>query len=120
MTALELFNTCAALVLSLIAGWAAMSNRTRTNLAVHVGLVLIALGFLGAFLMAFGPFTYVSAISASNAIVHFGLVLCAIGYLQRAFRKGTPCRRSSDWMSLEGLGNRRSHNRRVTDICEEN
>jgi hypothetical protein len=94
---LDWFNTAAAGVLALIAGWAVMSDKVKVGLIMHLGLVLVAVGFLGVFLVALGPYAYPSGIAAANALVHAGLVLCAIGYAQRALRRGHQ-RRASDWV----------------------
>lgn len=96
---LDLFNTVSSGILAAGAGWAVMSPRVRVNLVMHVGLVLIAIGFLGLVLISLNPSTYQSATSAASAIVHIGLVLCAVGYAKRARQHG-PRRRSSDWVDL--------------------
>lgn len=113
---LELFNATVALTLSVAAGWAAMSPRVRVNLLIHVGLIFIALGFFSTFLLVFDTFTYISAVIAANAIVHIGLLLCAVGYYRLTKRTGAPCRRISDWMSLDDPSERRHHSRHVTDL----
>lgn len=94
---LDWFNAAAAGVLACAAGWAVMSPHVRIGLLMHLGLVFVAVGFLGVFLIALDPLAYHAAVKAANAIVHVGLVLCAVGYLQRCHRRG-PQRRASDWV----------------------
>lgn len=94
---IDWFNTTAAGALALGSGWVVMSPRVRIGLLMHLGLVLVAIGFLGVFLVRLGPYAATNAISAANAFVHAGLVLCAIGYVCRARRRGHQ-RRASDWV----------------------
>lgn len=92
---LDWFNTAAAGLLALCAAWAVMSPHVRIGLLMHLGLVLVAVGFLGVFLVSLGTYAASSAVAAANAFVHAGLVLCAIGYVRRWRRRGHQ-RRASD------------------------
>lgn len=94
---LDLFNVAASGVLAFVSGWAVMSTRVRCGLLMHAGLVCMALGFMGVFLISIGPYAYAAAVSAANAFVHGGLVLCALGYLQTTRKRGHR-RRVSDWV----------------------
>lgn len=94
---LEWFNTTAAGVLAFGAGWAVMSDKVKIGLLMHLGLVLVAIGFLGVFLVSLGSYAASSAVAWANAFVHAGLVLCAIGYVRRWRRRGHQ-RRASDWV----------------------
>lgn len=94
---LDWFNTFAAAALSMGAGWAVMSTKVRIGLLMHIGLAMVAVGFLGVVLISLGTYSAGSAFAAANAFVYAGLVLCAIGYARRSRRRGHQ-RRASDWV----------------------
>lgn len=98
MSAIDAFNTAAAGVLFLCSGWIAMSPKCRTGLVIHIGLVMVSLGFLALCLLGLQYYAFGSGIAAANALVHMGLVVCAIGYAHRARRRRSHQRRTSDWV----------------------
>lgn len=97
MQSFDVLNTLMAGALSAIAGWIAMSPRFRTGLTIHIGLVMVSLGFLALCLSGMQTFAFRSGLAAANALINLGLVVCAIGYAWRARRRGHQ-RRASDWV----------------------
>lgn len=100
---LDTFNTVVTAILSAAAGWAAMSPRVRCGLLALLGLVLVALGFLGVFLMSVQGVADHSGTAAAHAMVHAGLLLCGAGYW-RQFRRRGHQRRASDWIDPRDRG----------------
>jgi len=92
---LDTFNTAMSLLLSLLSGWAIMSQRVRDGIVIKIGLALISLGFMAVVFLA-DESHRAQQLAAAHAMVHLGLLICAGGYLFRA-RKGK-VRRLSDWV----------------------
>lgn len=97
MTLFDAFNTAAASVLCLFSSWIAMSPTFRTGLVIHIGLVMVSVGFLALCLLGLQSYAFGSGIAAANALINLGLVVCALGYAWRARRRGHQ-RRASDWV----------------------
>lgn len=98
---IENFNTFMSLILSVITGWAIMSQRVRDGVIVKSGLICVAIGFIGAALVSIDNGDH-NSLATAHALVFVGLLICAVGYLlrtHRSRRRGT-MRRVSDWVDL--------------------
>lgn len=98
---IDAFNAAAYLILAAAASWAVMSPRVHLNLLLHIGLVLVATGFLGDFLIVLSPYPPERALACTSAVVHAGLLLCVLGYLRRQRCQRSHQRRASDWVKLQ-------------------
>lgn len=98
---IENFNTLMSMVLAALAGWAVMSHRVRDGVVVKSGLILVAVGFIGAALVALDSGDH-NSLASAHALVYVGLLVCALGYLLRSRRHRTrrTSRRLSDWVDL--------------------
>ena len=98
---METFNTAMALFLSVLSGWAVMSQRIRDGVLIKIALISLALGFLSLFFLALDPGGSEPRAFA-HALIYLGLLGLAAGYWLRcrACRRKwqTVCRRKADWV----------------------
>ena len=98
---IENFNTLMSMLLATITGWAIMSHRVRDGVVVKLGLILVALGFIGAALVSIDGGDH-NSLASAHALVFVGLLVCALGYLlrKRRHKQRGGLHRLSDWVDL--------------------
>jgi hypothetical protein len=94
---LNTFNLVAALVMVCLCGWAIMDPKVKDGIVIKIGLMFIALAFVGFFALGLEP-TRMEVLEAAQALLHLGLIVCLIGYVVRRRRHAQATRRASDWV----------------------
>lgn len=102
MVLLDLYNAACSLAIGLGAGFGVMSRRVRDGVVIKVGLTCAALSHLVLSMLYLGATEMPLPVRAAMALAHTGLLLVLVGYLLASKRTGGRCRRSTDWIDLEG------------------
>lgn len=102
-----LLNGTALLLMSFVLAAAVVSPYVRDGVVIKTGMSVMCLGFFGAafhFLRLMGTVNEGDfiGIARSIALVCAGAVGVLIGAALRVHHDGTPLRRRSDWMGLDG------------------
>lgn len=94
---LNAFNLLASLAMVVLCAWAIMDPKVKDGIVIKVGLMFIALAFVGFFALGLEP-SRTQVLDAAQGCLYVGLIICILGYLGRRRRNAQAIRRASDWV----------------------